>query len=278
MKARSVILFAASVLGGWWIAATPVASSAIRTWRASFFPGKPSEHLSENQLAAGLPRESEGQVQVSAEQIRKLLDADDSPVFRAENFTGDGYKSHLGVVANWLGLDAGSEEQLVGVLRDACAGRFAWEKVNASVSKPESGKWVLEIPGDGGAADSRLRADLKTAFGEEQAETIILTADLAHFFELPPDLERAKSPAGKIEVEAARFAGEPIEGQQGDLFFRVRGQGSTMVCTGEFYEQSSLSRVKHLLPSYPQIRDAARVVPRPKVVPEGDTFVNPFDS
>ena len=278
MKARGIILFAGGVLGGWWLSGTPAASSAVKIWRSSFFGEKPSDRVPESRLSDGLPRESDGQIQVSAEQLRKLLDAEESPVFRAENFTADGYKSHLEVMANWLGLDAGSQEQLVRVLRDACAERFAWEKANATVSTPESGKWALEIPGDGGAASSKLRSNLAAAFGVEEAGTIVLAADLDHFFELPPDLERAKSPAGKIEVEAARFDGGPIEGQQGDLFFRVTGQGSTMVCIGEFYEQSSLGRVKHLLPSYPQIRDAARVAPRPKVIPAGDTFVNPFDS
>lgn len=274
MKIRGIILFAGGILGGWWVAGSPAATSAIDTWHAS--SGTRSAGLvPQIAIPDGLPRENnDGQILVSAERLTELLNANGSTTLKAEDFLGDSHRKSLERLTAWLGLDAKSKDELIRILRDASAARFTWEKSNTRISKPEPGKWLIEMPNDRGDARSKLRTDLKAAFGEERAGTIALAADLEHFFNLSPDFASEDRNGGRIEIEAAGFEGDPGEINPEALYLRFVSGSSTMVLRPEDkLSGGPPSRLKHLLPGYEQILEEARAVPRRS----GDPFASPFD-
>ena len=214
------------------------------------------------------------QILVSEGRLKELIAMELSPTLRSEDFTGEAYKEPLDQLAAWVGLDTSSKEKLVHLLRDAGAAHLAWEKQNATVSKTAPGKWVVEIPGDGGRSKDKLLHELRDAFGPEQAESLILAGDLGRFFHLPPALGTDGGPAGKIEVEVARFTGGPSK----DETYYIRHNGNlTWIQSEADYQTGSTGRVKHLLPPYAQLGEEARMLPVPEGYLEGDPFANPFD-
>lgn len=233
--------------------------------------------LSSHEVPEGVPRRDDGQVLVSGERLQELLRSHGSPVLRADDFGGERSKESLELLAKWLGLDAGAKEQLAGILRRAAEERFAWEKANAKITKPEPYKWVLEIPGDGGVSRAALMAELKESFGEK-AETIMLAADLESFFELPNEPYAKESRSGTIEIEAAKFTGGRGDADMGELFVRIGENNTSILRPGQDPVKGIfLTRIGHLLPGYEEMDGLARRVPLPESMHEGDAFRSPFD-
>lgn len=275
MKGRHVILFACGLLGGWWLAGNPIASSAVATWRHSATLTSGTELSETVPQRDGLPHLEDGQILVSEDRLKELMAMHRSPTLRSEDFTGEAYKEPIDQLARWVGLNASAKEELTRLLRDANATRLAWEKQHAQISKAAPGKWVIEIPGDGGAAKTRLLSDLREAFGHQQAETLILAGDLESFFQLPFQFGTDGRPAGKIEVEVSRFSGGSSEDET--HYFRLNGNLTVVTGSEADYEVSFLRRVKHLLPGYPQLHDEALTTPIPNREAGSDPFASPFD-
>lgn len=278
MRARGVILYTGGILGGWWIAASPATSSAVEKLRVWSGGEKMEAAVVPGEVLEGLPRRDDGQVLVSAERLQELLENHGSPVLRADDFAGGRHQASLDLLAKWLGLNAGSKDRLAGILRGAAEERFAWEKANARITKPAPHRWVLEIPGDGGASRAALLEELKDGFGEQAAETIALAADLEGFFELPRDPYAKESPSGPIEIEAAKFEAGDGDNETGELFVRI-GEGNTSILRPgqDPIKGVFLTRVGHLLPGYEEMDRLARRVPLPPRKDEGDSFESPFD-